>query len=188
MKSNDVIEQPPSNGRPSNARGRDASGTARKIEQSIAYMMQHLHEPLQVATLAATANTSPSHFFALFKRLTGRPPICYFIRLRMQRACELLQDESLHVKEVAACLGYDDPFYFSRIFKAVNRVAPTEYRLAHGRQGKRPAACAPAKEWSPGAVCFSTRADKTRESGVVPFSARNALAQSSPSESTAPLS
>ena len=181
MKSNDVIEQPPSNGRPSNARGRDASGTARKIEQSIAYMMQHLHEPLQVATLAATANTSPSHFFALFKRLTGRPPICYFIRLRMQRACELLQDESLHVKEVAACLGYDDPFYFSRIFKAVNRVAPTEYRLAHARQGQR----APAKEWSPGVVCFSARAGKAREGASDPFVAMKSPAHSPPSGAAA---
>jgi hypothetical protein len=35
----------------------------------------------------------------------------------------------LSVKEVAATLGYDDPFYFSRIFKSVNRVAPSEYRL-----------------------------------------------------------
>jgi AraC-like DNA-binding protein len=130
MKSNDEIYQIPSLGRPLNGGGRDAAGTARRIEQTIAYMMEHLDQPLHVATLAATANTSPSHFFALFKRRTGLPPICYFIRLRMQRACELLQDESLHVKEIAACLGYDDPFYFSRVFKSVNRVAPTEYRMS----------------------------------------------------------
>jgi len=121
--------QLPSTANSSNAGGRDASATAGKVERSIAYMMEHLHEPLQVATLAATANTSQSHFFALFKRQTGMPPICYFIRLRMRRACELLQDESIHVKEVAASLGYDDPFYFSRLFKSVNRVAPSEYRM-----------------------------------------------------------
>jgi len=101
---------------------------AQKIEQSITYMMKHLDKPLQVATLAATVNVSPSHFFVLFKRRTGCPPIDYFIRLRMQRACQLLTAGSLHVKEVAAALGYDDPFYFSRVFKSVNRVAPSEYR------------------------------------------------------------
>ncbi|MGA2029655.1 MAG: AraC family transcriptional regulator, partial [Verrucomicrobiota bacterium] len=53
-----------------------------KIAQSINYMMQHLDQPLQVATLAATVNVSPSHFFVLFKRRTGCAPIDYFIRLR----------------------------------------------------------------------------------------------------------
>ena len=47
----------------------------------------------------------------------------------MQHACRLLDETVLSVKEVAATLGYDDPFYFSRIFKSVNHVAPSEYRL-----------------------------------------------------------
>src|SRR5208283_1748696 len=92
-------------------------------------MTRHLDEPLQVATLAAQANISPSHFFALFKRQMGCAPIDCFIRLRMQHACRLLDETELSVKEVAATLGYDDPFYFSRIFKSVNHVAPSEYRL-----------------------------------------------------------
>ena len=104
------------------------SEAVRKIEQSITYMLRHLDESLQVATLAAQANISPSHFFALFKRQIGCAPIDYFIRLRMQHACHLLDETILSVKEVAAKLGYDDPFYFSRIFKSVNHVAPSEYR------------------------------------------------------------
>ena len=105
-----------------------ASDAARKIEQSISYMLQHLNQPLHVATLAAAVNVSPSHYSALFKRWTGCPPIDFFIHLRMQRACRLFDSTSLNVKEVAAALGYEDPFYFSRTFKAVNRVAPSEYR------------------------------------------------------------
>ena len=105
------------------------SAVVRKIEQSIAYMLRHLDEPLQVSTLAARASISPSHFFALFKRQIGCAPIDYFIRLRMQHACRLLDETMLSVKEVAGTLGYDDPFYFSRIFKSVNHVAPSEYRL-----------------------------------------------------------
>jgi AraC-like DNA-binding protein len=105
------------------------SEAVRKIEQSITYMLRHLDESLQVATLAAQANISASHFFALFKRRIGCAPIDYFIRLRMQHACRLLDETVLSVKEVAATLGYDDPFYFSRIFKSVNHVAPREYRL-----------------------------------------------------------
>jgi AraC-like DNA-binding protein len=114
------------------------SDTDRKIQLTIAYMREHVDQPLQVATLAARANISLSHFFALFKQRTGCTPIDYFIHLRIQRACELLEATSLTIKEVAAALGYDDPFYFSRVFKSIHAVAPTEYRLA--RQGMKPAA------------------------------------------------
>lgn len=102
-----------------------------KIAGSIAYMMQHLNQPLQVAALAAQASISPSHYFALFKRQVGCPPIDYFIRLRMERARELLESTSSSVKEIAAALGYHDPFYFSRVFKSVNSVAPSAYRESY---------------------------------------------------------
>lgn len=101
----------------------------RKIEQTIAFMRKHLHRPLQVAELAALANISSSHFFALFKRRVGCAPIDFFIRLRMHHARWLLDTTLLNVKEVAAAPGYDDPFYFSRIFKSVNGHPPSYYRL-----------------------------------------------------------
>lgn len=99
-----------------------------KVERSIAYMEEHFNQPLQVATLAALANVSSSHFFALFKRQTGCPPMDYFTRLRMRHACRLLDTTTASVKEVAAALGYDDPFYFSRVFKSLSAVAPLHYR------------------------------------------------------------
>jgi AraC family transcriptional regulator, arabinose operon regulatory protein len=102
-----------------------------KINQSIAYMKQHLETPLQVSTLAALANLSPSHYTALFKQHTGYSPIDYLIRLRMHWACQLLDTTDLPVKSIAASLGYDDPFYFSRIFKTVNETSPSDYRLLH---------------------------------------------------------
>jgi AraC-like DNA-binding protein len=85
---------------------------------------------------------SPSHYTALFKRRTGCAPIDFFIRLRMQHARELLLGTSLNVKEVAAALGYEDPFYFSRVFKSVNQLAPSDYRsmqrAAGGGGGRAP--------------------------------------------------
>jgi AraC-like DNA-binding protein len=106
---------------------------AQKIRQSIAYMSEHLDQPLQVAALAAKANISQSHYFALFKRHIGSTPIDYFTQLRMQRACHLLGATTMSVKGVAAALGYDDPFYFSRVFRSVQGVAPSDYRLAQSR-------------------------------------------------------
>jgi AraC-like DNA-binding protein len=102
--------------------------TAAKVARSIAYMAEHINRPLKVATLAAMANISSSHFFALFKQRTGCPPMDYFTRLRMRHACLLLDSTSARVKEIAAALGYDDPFYFSRVFKSLSAVAPVHYR------------------------------------------------------------
>lgn len=118
---------------------------ARKIGQSINYMRQHLNKPLQASVLATLVNISTSHYFALFKRCTGWAPIDYFTRLRMQYACRLLDSTSSSVKEIADVLGYGDAFYFSRVFKSVNHVAPSEYRVrqkkkqdeaGHGSAGK----------------------------------------------------
>ncbi len=112
-----------------------ASEIAERIARSIAYMLDHLNQPLQVSTLAAQASVSPSHYFALFKRQTGTAPIDFFIRLRMNHARELLNSTGSSVKEIAATMGYDDPFYFSRVFKSVHQVAPAEYRRRNGHNG-----------------------------------------------------
>ncbi|HEV2320266.1 MAG TPA: AraC family transcriptional regulator, partial [Verrucomicrobiae bacterium] len=101
---------------------------AGRIGRSITYMVKHLNQPLQVATLAAQASVSSSHYFALFKRQMGVAPIDFFIRLRMNHARELLDSTRSSVKEIAAAMGYEDPFYFSRVFKSVHRIAPAEYR------------------------------------------------------------
>jgi AraC-like DNA-binding protein len=133
------------------------TGTVLRIEQSIAYMAQHLDQPLQVATLAALANISPSHFFALFKRRIGSAPMDYFTRLRMQRARDLLDVTAASVKEIAATLGYNDPFYFSRVFKSVNQIAPSEYRVMSKERNEAlrsaaspPVPPAPAGQLAPG--------------------------------------
>src|SRR6266481_281245 len=102
-----------------------------RIALTISYMKEHLDQPLRAGTLASVAKMSLPHYFVIFKRCTGSTPIDYFIRLRMERARELLATTSCSVKEIAGVLGYDDPLYFSRVFKSVNQTTPTQYRLSH---------------------------------------------------------
>jgi len=109
-------------------RQRENPDTVQKVAESIIYMSEHLDEPLRVGTLAALANLSPSHFTARFKEQTGCAPRDYLHLLRIHRACQLLGSSTLSVKEIAARLGYQDQFHFSRQFKAFQGVSPSEYR------------------------------------------------------------
>jgi AraC-like DNA-binding protein len=104
------------------------SQAAQIIGPAINHMLQNLNQPLRISTLSTLAGVSVSQFFLLFKSVTGCSPINFFIRLRMRRACDLLGYENLRVKETAALLGYDDAFYFSRVFKSVIGIAPSSYR------------------------------------------------------------
>ena len=81
-----------------------------------------------MAELAAQVGLSVSHFSSVFKAHLGESPIDYFINLKMQYACHLLTTTKMSIKQVAFCLAYDAPYYFSRLFHKVIGVSPLDYR------------------------------------------------------------
>ncbi|HYF48102.1 MAG TPA: AraC family transcriptional regulator [Planctomycetota bacterium] len=70
---------------------------------------------------------SSDHLRRLFRQATGKTPLEYLTQLRMDEACQLLKVGGFSVKEIAARVGFSDPYYFSRTFKQVMKVSPTEY-------------------------------------------------------------
>jgi AraC family transcriptional regulator, arabinose operon regulatory protein len=86
------------------------------VDQAIFFMQDNLHESLKISDIARHVQFSESHLSRLFRNKTGSSPMDYFINLKMQEAIRLLTNKNLKIKEVAFALGYDDPFYFSRIF------------------------------------------------------------------------
>lgn len=104
------------------------------ITQAILYMRSMLHEKLTVQDMAAKHNFSTSYFSTLFRKATGMPPMDYFIHLKIQRACQLLYDGKTKVKYVSEALGYDDPFYFSRLFKKHMKVSPEQYKAMRSQE------------------------------------------------------
>ena len=101
-----------------------------KIAESMDYMCQHLESNLSLEELAERAGVSLPHYCGLFKQRTGTSPIIYFIRLKMQHACDLLATTDLPIAAIAERLGYKNQFYFCRIFKKTIGVTPTAYRRA----------------------------------------------------------
>ena len=110
-------------------RSRGSGEGLQKVARCIIYMSEHVDQPLKVSALSALANLSPAHFTALFKQQTGSAPRDYLHLLRMHRTCQWLTSTDLSLKDIAARLGYQDQFHFSRKFKAFTGMSPSEYRL-----------------------------------------------------------
>ncbi len=98
------------------------------IEKSILYMHDHIEETINLGEIADYCGYSVSHFSMIFKKKTSRSPIEYFSNLKIQRASQMLDFTDMPVNEIADKLKFEDPFYFSRVFKKLMGLSPTEYR------------------------------------------------------------
>lgn len=98
------------------------------IEITIEYMQKKIADQITLSELAQNIHVSTSHFSALFKKKTGYSPLEYFTHLKIQKACQYLEFTDMHVKELGYLLGFNDPFYFSRLFSKYMAMSPVEYR------------------------------------------------------------
>jgi AraC family transcriptional regulator, arabinose operon regulatory protein len=81
-----------------------------------------------VEAMAALAGMSAGHFSGLFRRQTGSPPLTFLIRLRLQLACRILEQEQETIERTASRVGYEDAYYFSRLFRKHLGVVPSRFR------------------------------------------------------------
>lgn len=110
------------------------SAYATKEEQPLERSMGMIHasyqQKLSIPMLAQLENLSNSHYIALFRQQNGVSPNAYIIGLRMQNACELLHNTDMSVKQIGIQVGYEDPFFFSKLFKRHMGMSPQKYRTA----------------------------------------------------------
>ena len=99
-----------------------------RVLGTIDFMQRHLDMPLSLEDLATYAGQSEANYGKLFKYRTGQSPMACFIQLKIRKACELLDQTNQSVLSIAKELGYDDPYYFSRLFKKIQGCSPTYYR------------------------------------------------------------
>ena len=100
----------------------------RRLPRSVAYIREHFTEEIDKEALAAMDGLGGTQYHAIFKRVMGRTPAAYITLLRMMKARELLLDLDMPIGDVARECGYDDPLYFSRVFRRTVGVSPSEYR------------------------------------------------------------
>jgi len=93
-------------------------------------MHARLSEDISLDELAAEARLSPYHFARMFKHSLGVPPRVYLTRLRMEKACELLERTDLPITQIALEVGYSSNQVLARVFHKHMRVSPSDYRRA----------------------------------------------------------
>lgn len=91
-------------------------------------MEDQMNNPdLNVDTVVDHFNLSRTNFFHKLKSLTGLSPILYIRDVRMRKAAELIREQQYTMAEIAYMVGYNDPHYFSKSFKAFWGMTATEY-------------------------------------------------------------
>jgi AraC-like DNA-binding protein len=97
------------------------------VERVMEYLSRHDDEEFDSKRLSEYMNLNYSHISATFAKITGQTVIEAHTRLRMNKALHLMRTTTLNVSEISQRLGFQNPFYFTRVFKKVLGESPTSY-------------------------------------------------------------
>ena len=99
------------------------------IEKSRDFIGAHYQDgAISLNTVAEHIGLSPNHFSAIFSQETGETFIEHLTATRLHKACELLRLTQARSSEIAYVVGYNDPHYFSYVFKKNIGLSPSDYR------------------------------------------------------------
>ncbi len=97
------------------------------LVKALEYVGEHYSEPLQQSAVADAAMVSSAYLSRLFSEHLHTTFVDYVTELRVERAEKLIRESRMSIKEVAFQVGYQDPNYFSKIFRKVTGLPPTMY-------------------------------------------------------------
>lgn len=101
--------------------------TSDYIENALKFIQYNYSHSIDISSIAASIGISRSHLYRVFIKHLGLSPNDYLTQYRINRACSLLRNSKLTISNIANSVGYDDPLYFSRVFKKVKGVSPSIY-------------------------------------------------------------
>ena len=99
-----------------------------EIEFARRYFNEHYNEPISIQEYAESRNMSVCYFQRNFKQIVKHTPMQYLLTIRVNNAASLLETTDYSMAEIAAIVGYEDPLYFSRLFRKIKGVSPRDYR------------------------------------------------------------
>lgn len=99
-----------------------------KLKKVLTYIRSNYDKQITLEDMAAEIGVSPKYFCYFFKSMTGRSPIEYLNKYRIESAARLLFSTDLSVTDIAYMSGFNDLSYFIKMFKRVKNVTPTKFR------------------------------------------------------------
>ena len=98
----------------------------RELDEVIKYIHSHFKQHIKLQTLADLTGLNRNYFCSIFRDYTGKSPFDYLNSVRIKKAEEYL-GIGYSINETASRVGFNDPFYFSKVFKKYKGVAPKAY-------------------------------------------------------------
>lgn len=98
------------------------------MASAVLYIHENYNTPIIIRELAGKYHMTYNWFIRCFKDFTGSSPQAYLTDIRIDKAKDLLGNQSFHIAETASLVGYSDPLYFSRIFKKKTGCSPNAYK------------------------------------------------------------
>ncbi len=102
-----------------------------RIQSAINYIIENYNEPISINDCASLCNLSPTHFSKVFHKITALTFKEFLNKIRIEKACELLENTSNTVSEVCQAVGYSSESYFCTSFKQLKNCTPVYYRKSH---------------------------------------------------------
>lgn len=103
------------------------------VRTALDFIEANYAAPISIEDIAAQCGIDRSYFGKIFHDVMGQPPRRFLLQYRMTRASALLQTTDLPIADVGSCVGYDNPLHFSRAFKNIHGVSPSDWRTEHRR-------------------------------------------------------
>jgi AraC-like DNA-binding protein len=98
------------------------------VIKSIEFMRENIYGTVTLADLARAAGLSVSHYCAIFKKKTMQSPLNLYTSMKVQRACQMLQNKDQTIKSIAYSLGFFDQYHFSKVFKQIMGSSPKHFK------------------------------------------------------------
>ena len=94
------------------------------------FILNHLGEPFRVNDLCFSLGYSKSYLSRLFHEQTGETIANFAIRQKIKQAKRLIREKNYNFSQISDLLAFDNPQYFSRVFKRITNMTPTEFKLS----------------------------------------------------------
>lgn len=110
------------------AKNNEYSKNEKVILPILEYINANYNQKISLDELAAKSGYSKSRFSHVFFEVTGTTPIKYQNSVRLNVSCELLSSTKQSISDIAYSCGFSDSLYYSRVFKKMYNMSPSEYR------------------------------------------------------------